>query len=1026
MAQDQCFSNALPPLGQTFHEGNHTCLFLAMAQHVETNVPDSPSTPKECPHRRYCQGAAVSLQRLAQPQVYGPVQVTLTEPSSSIVVRSEHQYNKQARQRLSLRKHFYELSPGSPATSQTLHSFRVTEGAHLALEELGRDLPSEEKENHKAVLTAIRSLEGKEFKNLSDYRAAARNATLENGMDEEELDGYSPFIDLAVSSAFRCQQISPGDSYGEYLGFVDLRRYSVQSPLAMGLLVPPKRYRINPGASVIVGNYGPFFGAWPFACSPYVMHDPETGGSTCAEACLIMAMTFLSDRKALIKGSHTLTYLAKKDSAECRERPEAGAECLWAEKTYPPEGSFPVDAGLDPQECASILQKESHLRVSAYLFCGKHRSDEAYDRLISRVIQCYIHVRFPVIFFVDTEKWWGEVKPESGHAVVVVGTRRTGPGPDDISFIVHDPGDVPFMERTQEECLAAGYRFYSDTATRTWDYPVIQAIFAADHKVTRHFLECIHELEEHGATRLGAHDALWNLVQDKKDYRIFLLDRDVIPEVVLPTESILSGTGASAGERSRMLAILSGNQRETSRSGELFPPARYWCIAFYEGKTLVSLWLFGAETTAGRKYVRYAEIVPDGLYGFKCDDPKFGIAPAKRGAKPTKQTASSTHVSASAEVQAGHPPKATGQPTKGASTPLTPSVMTSSSILSLPALAAELRVVQGHSHFDLFLLRDIDLEELERRKSVSLQSFRRPNANPWESPDLTSILANKEVFEQVRSWLIETCKKLKKGDPQFSVKALATYFPDITSLVPKRREESINALVHSCLLAIDMKEEGILEAPIIEIVCGNLLDPCDCDRCSGRSEDKRRTFFSTPDSKRKLLLDTLALVVKEVYTHHTSRVPEFVIALELEPGETYVLNGMKVINQLFEDIETNNRPKLGSHIGLNLDIAHMRIAGVDAEELQRHSERIVHAHIADHPGMHTRDQPVGTWTPIHVDDEGFYPYLRLMSQRDKESAFPSSNAFALELEGCGRMSWIHRSLNAMRYLANRVWVRDVG
>ncbi|HYW81434.1 MAG TPA: hypothetical protein VE890_17750, partial [Thermoguttaceae bacterium] len=40
--------------------------------------------------------------------------VTLTECSSSLMIRSEHQYNWNDRQRLSLRKHIHELNSDQP------------------------------------------------------------------------------------------------------------------------------------------------------------------------------------------------------------------------------------------------------------------------------------------------------------------------------------------------------------------------------------------------------------------------------------------------------------------------------------------------------------------------------------------------------------------------------------------------------------------------------------------------------------------------------------------------------------------------------------------------------------------------------------------------------------------------------------------------------------------------------------------------------------------------------------------------
>lgn len=115
----------------------------------------------------------------------------------------------------------------------------------------------------------------------------------------------------------------------------------------------------------------------------------------------------------------------------------------------------------------------------------------------------------------------------------------------------------------------------------------------------------------------------------------------------------------------------------------------------------------------------------------------------------------------------------------------------------------------------------------------------------------------------------------------------------------------------------------------------------------------------------------------------------------------------------------NSNPALAAHVGLNVDIAHMKIARVQARDLMPYLPSIVHAHIADHPGVHTRDQQVGKYTPVQqVSKGGYRPYIDLLSERCRQSAngLPFSRAIALELEGCNRIEWIYDSLSAMTHL----------
>ena len=140
--------------------------------------------------------------------------------------------------------------------------------------------------------------------------------------------------------------------------------------------------------------------------------------------------------------------------------------------------------------------------------------------------------------------------------------------------------------------------------------------------------------------------------------------------------------------------------------------------------------------------------------------------------------------------------------------------------------------------------------------------------------------------------------------------------------------------------------------------------------------------------------------------------------MELEPGPTYVLRDRDSLTQVMAAVEQDAR--LLPHVGLNLDIAHMRIAQVSAAFLAKHSARILHAHICDHPDMHTRDQVPGTHTALDQRRGEFIPYLQLLVQRCNSQLVPGglpfSGACALELEGCNRIAWIHQSVAMMRHL----------
>jgi hypothetical protein len=155
---------------------------------------------------------------------------------------------------------------------------------------------------------------------------------------------------------------------------------------------------------------------------------------------------------------------------------------------------------------------------------------------------------------------------------------------------------------------------------------------------------------------------------------------------------------------------------------------------------------------------------------------------------------------------------------------------------------------------------------------------------------------------------------------------------------------------------------------------------------------------------------------------------DWAIALELEPGPAYALNDRNALAMLVQHLTGEaDYVELLPHIGVNLDIAHMKIAGVEANDLEEFKDWIVHAHIADHPGMHTVDQVVGTWSPVERSEGRDYPYLRLLSRINPDSpdrcGLPFTRTIALELEGCSRIGWIHRSLVAMKHMTEVVKLR---
>jgi sugar phosphate isomerase/epimerase len=171
-------------------------------------------------------------------------------------------------------------------------------------------------------------------------------------------------------------------------------------------------------------------------------------------------------------------------------------------------------------------------------------------------------------------------------------------------------------------------------------------------------------------------------------------------------------------------------------------------------------------------------------------------------------------------------------------------------------------------------------------------------------------------------------------------------------------------------------------------------------------------------SRREEKLDLLMASLKQaVGMMPDENLPDarFAIALELEPGRVYVLNEFNWLKEACARIRADGL--LARHVGVNLDLAHARIAGVQPGDLAGLEDRLVHAHIADHPpAMHTRDQALGAWTALDQGGGSYRPFLQILARRPSQSGLPFSRAVALELEGAHRMKWIRDSIAGLRHL----------
>ncbi len=917
----------------------------------ESTTRPGQAEPIGCSFRELCAAVAPRLDVIEW--AYGPdIRVTLAERSTSIVVRAEQQFHNKERHRITVRKHFCELTKGVPPAPRT---------------------------------------------------------------------------------ALDCHDLTPGEEYGEYLGFVDLRTAGYDgshdatgATLAMGLLAPPRRFRSSEGTFLITGSFGPIFGGPSFPSTIYSMHDPAGGGAYCAHACLTMAVAMLGDRGARLKGPYTLTFLgAPRRRLTAHPPPQRGPAdmCLGHGLSDPGTSWFDIH-GLTPTQCQRVL-RDAWTGVSARLVWVEKDHCRLPEPVMDCIVRAYVSARFPVIFFVDAPTWYGHdldlyLDPQSGqgetgHAVVVVGFQRNPSPPipvpavnksqpaviappDQMVYLVHDPGQVPFLPVPSDQAFGAGWQFQRCDSPHFRAANHLTFLPVADCGVTVHLDECVRFLRgeefQYDFVLHRERPILSPTIEPDQAALVTAFRPYVDGVVASPAVFELRMILADRHDLSELFAAPENRQSIGAGMDALFrlpelSGRRFWCISGYEWGRLGVLFLFDAEDL-GRAV---NEISPaQGALRLAVQ-----VRPVDGGHEITALWRPYVAVVPTAKVSgtAGSLVVPDGSKRRE----LEASVLTSSSSWRLADLLGDLVRVAGVRRFEPLLLRNEDIREVfgkdEQRAS-------------------TELLASPDAAARVESWLVDTFQVIGadlSDECRPRIACLATYFPGITSQVGERRAAAIRALTAVVLMAIRLRRDHALaEVALVEAVCGAVIDPCPCDVCRAAS----RCYCSTRQVKLGLLRDSLREVVRAVRKVEPDE--PFRVCLEVEPGETYVLNGVQPVEDLLAEVSQD--PELRDHVALNADIIHLLGCSppVPADQLARWGDWIGHGHVCDQPSMHTIDQPMGTWTSVCQVDSAYMPYFRVLARRAADGKRPFSGCVSVELESNDRMECVYRSVSAVRHL----------
>lgn len=369
-----------------------------------------------------------------------------------------------------------------------------------------------------------------------------------------------------------CSEIRSKDRFGRYLGFVDIRpipsgfpqKATSYSPLSLGLLVPPAKLRDDPLCYVLQGEYAALFGAHGFSSTVYTTHDPATSGARCAQACVFMILSMLSDRGAVLTGTYTLTYLAK-PNRDLSEFPncKTNTDCIAYSKGV---DAFVVD-GFTVPECTQVLNRQG---VRGYSV--KYPNSPYAKQIATKVIAANLYARFPVMLFVDSQEWWANsgIRRE-GHAVVLVGVRQLPKDRGVRTFIAHDPGYRPFYEKSPENAFHA--------ALKATKHDRIHVTFAADKRIHVHAQQCIDDITS-------------TYYDDFVDEVFFTAGSKSEWDIRFCSYENLIGAGMSklrVDERGRAKVLNALKHSENSR---------FWCIFARNKKRDWKVWIYDAENSS--------------------------------------------------------------------------------------------------------------------------------------------------------------------------------------------------------------------------------------------------------------------------------------------------------------------------------------------------------------------------------------------------------------------------------------------
>ena len=247
---------------------------------------------------------------------------------------------------------------------------------------------------------------------------------------------------------------------------------------------------------------------------------------------------------------------------------------------------------------------------------------------------------------------------------------------------------------------------------------------------------------------------------------------------------------------------------------------------------------------------------------------------------------------------------------------------------------------------------------------------------------------------------------------EITLRALASFLPGLASKSQKNAEEAQKALIFLLDLSDALNADYGHDIHALEFVAGSMVEGA----LPILTQDGREFFAACMETVSsdaiKRLVERLGPVAKE------ARRRGIFLALEMEPGANFLVKdweAMVIFCQALENASGEYAYDLSANVGLNLDIAHWNLAGIEASNIAETSTKdgsnlirkyIVHCHISDHGRGHFADLAIGT-----VNSEQYFKnWLKVIKSLDNNKF---SRTVALELEACKNSGHIQSSLSIL-------------